>query len=61
MEVMVAQAEARLCLRHLVRVFGPTLKLCRNAPGADLGQENSAFDPCVRAFNCVRLRLRKFN
>ncbi len=25
------------------------------------GQENSAFDPCVRAFNCVRLRLRKFN
>ncbi len=25
------------------------------------GQENSAFDPCVRAFNCVRLCLRKFN
>ncbi len=25
------------------------------------GQENSAFDICVHAFNCVRLRLREFN
>ncbi len=26
-----------------------------------LGQENSAFDICVDAFNCVWLRLREFN
>ncbi len=25
------------------------------------GQENSAFDICMDAFNCVRLRLREFN
>ncbi len=33
---MVGEAEARLCLRHFVRLFGPTLKLYRNALGADL-------------------------
>ncbi len=33
----------------------------RGLPVSLTGQENSAFDICMDAFNCVRLRLREFN
>ncbi len=30
MEVVAVEEETRLCVRHFVRLVGPTLKLCRN-------------------------------